>query len=294
MRTPAAERRCEDAPATATPRKITDRLEPGGASRRRGAGDTRASRTASAAAAAAVAQKVVLYEEDPADPQGKRFVGSAIWRTEHDLARARPAARARDPRRRRNSRPQARDDLVASPQHRPVAAGEPHGRDHVPAAAGLPVRRRLQCARHPDEAVRADPRRAACRACGQGHQRLLPDRAVVRPTPTASAMSQMLKERPGSTFRSSTTTTAAPSWRSRRARRASACSPKPSRSGSSKRVRHAPLFDGRASTDTPHLVLAITGYSRRSSSRFRGAPRATPSWTISPVYSRWLRCAMRF
>jgi hypothetical protein len=29
-----------------------------------------------------VAQKVVLYEEDPADPNGKRFVGSAIWRTE--------------------------------------------------------------------------------------------------------------------------------------------------------------------------------------------------------------------
>ena len=32
--------------------------------------------------APAVAQRVVLYEEDPADPQGKRFVGSAIWRTE--------------------------------------------------------------------------------------------------------------------------------------------------------------------------------------------------------------------
>jgi hypothetical protein len=31
---------------------------------------------------AAVGQKVVLYEEDPADPQGKRFVGSAVWRTE--------------------------------------------------------------------------------------------------------------------------------------------------------------------------------------------------------------------
>jgi hypothetical protein len=29
-----------------------------------------------------VAQRVVLYEEDPADPQGKRYVGSAIWRTE--------------------------------------------------------------------------------------------------------------------------------------------------------------------------------------------------------------------
>jgi len=31
---------------------------------------------------AAVAQRVALYEEDPADQQGKRFVGSAIWRTE--------------------------------------------------------------------------------------------------------------------------------------------------------------------------------------------------------------------
>lgn len=30
----------------------------------------------------AVAQRVVLYEEDPNDPQGKRSVGSVIWRTE--------------------------------------------------------------------------------------------------------------------------------------------------------------------------------------------------------------------
>lgn len=35
-----------------------------------------------AAPTAAVAQKVVLYEEDPKNPQGKRYVGSAIWRTE--------------------------------------------------------------------------------------------------------------------------------------------------------------------------------------------------------------------
>jgi hypothetical protein len=34
------------------------------------------------APAAAVAQKVVLYDEDPNDPQGKRYVGSALWRTE--------------------------------------------------------------------------------------------------------------------------------------------------------------------------------------------------------------------
>jgi hypothetical protein len=31
---------------------------------------------------AAVAQRVVLYEEEPNDPQGKRYAGSAIWRTE--------------------------------------------------------------------------------------------------------------------------------------------------------------------------------------------------------------------
>lgn len=36
----------------------------------------------STAPAAAVAQKVVLYDEDPSDPQGKRYVGSAVWRTE--------------------------------------------------------------------------------------------------------------------------------------------------------------------------------------------------------------------
>lgn len=31
---------------------------------------------------AAVGQRVVLYEEDPAEPAGKRYVGSAVWRTE--------------------------------------------------------------------------------------------------------------------------------------------------------------------------------------------------------------------
>jgi len=34
------------------------------------------------APAAAVAQKVVLYDEDPNDTAGKRYVGSALWRTE--------------------------------------------------------------------------------------------------------------------------------------------------------------------------------------------------------------------
>jgi hypothetical protein len=39
-----------------------------------------------------VAQRVVLYEEEPDDPAGKRFVGTAIWRTE-----MRPATPGRPP-----------------------------------------------------------------------------------------------------------------------------------------------------------------------------------------------------
>jgi hypothetical protein len=40
------------------------------------------SATPSTQAGADVAQRVVLYEEDPEDPNGKRYVGSAVWRTE--------------------------------------------------------------------------------------------------------------------------------------------------------------------------------------------------------------------
>ena len=58
---------------TATP-KIADRVAPSTAP-----GVPAQSATAPAAA---VAQKVVLYEEEPNNPQGKRYVGSAIWRTE--------------------------------------------------------------------------------------------------------------------------------------------------------------------------------------------------------------------
>ena len=57
--------------------KITDRIEPG-VQPSQNAPDT----GSGTAPGAAVAQKVVLYEEDPNDPNGKRFVGSAIWRTE--------------------------------------------------------------------------------------------------------------------------------------------------------------------------------------------------------------------
>lgn len=60
----------QQAAAPATRPKITDRV-----------GEGNAGKTATAPAAA-VAQKVVLYEEDPNNAQGTRYVGSAIWRTE--------------------------------------------------------------------------------------------------------------------------------------------------------------------------------------------------------------------
>jgi hypothetical protein len=59
-------------PQPSTKPKIADRIEPGG----------KPGQQQAAQDVATVAQRVVLYEEDPNDPQGKRAVGSAIWRTE--------------------------------------------------------------------------------------------------------------------------------------------------------------------------------------------------------------------
>ena len=62
----------KDATQPAVRPKIADRI---------GQSGTTSPSTANAPAAA-VAQKVVLYDEDPSDPQGRRYVGSALWRTE--------------------------------------------------------------------------------------------------------------------------------------------------------------------------------------------------------------------
>jgi hypothetical protein len=75
FRTPAVDTAREVPPATATRPKITDRIEPGSP-------QTASTPPPGTQAGVSAAQKVVLYEEDPADPNGKRFVGSAIWRTE--------------------------------------------------------------------------------------------------------------------------------------------------------------------------------------------------------------------
>ena len=63
--------------------KVPDRLDQtGGAPAAPSQTTLAAAPSGAAATAATVAQKVVLYEEDPGDPNGKRFVGSAIWRIE--------------------------------------------------------------------------------------------------------------------------------------------------------------------------------------------------------------------
>jgi len=72
LRSPAPAPKPQEAAQPAGRPKIADRV----------GGDSTPAPNAANAPAASVAQKVVLYDEDSADPQGKRYVGSAIWRTE--------------------------------------------------------------------------------------------------------------------------------------------------------------------------------------------------------------------
>jgi hypothetical protein len=60
---------------TARP-KIEDRIGPAAS------GPASAPQNAAPGQVAPVAQRVVLYEEEPSNPEGKRFVGNVVWRTE--------------------------------------------------------------------------------------------------------------------------------------------------------------------------------------------------------------------
>lgn len=71
LRTSMVSKPRQNAPAPTTRPKIADRI-----------GEGQTARNSATSPAGAVAQKVVLYEEDPGNPQGRRSVGSAIWRTE--------------------------------------------------------------------------------------------------------------------------------------------------------------------------------------------------------------------
>jgi hypothetical protein len=62
--------------------KISDRIGPSSSTPSATTPEVAQPEQPATAPTAAVAQKVVLYEEDPNNPKGKRYVGSAIWRTE--------------------------------------------------------------------------------------------------------------------------------------------------------------------------------------------------------------------
>ena len=100
----------------------------------------------------------------PERPEGQAFRRLGALAHRDGVAGTGARARTRDPRRRGNSRAAHAHDLVAAPQHRQGAAGEPHHRDHVHAAGGFSRRRHRQCAGRADEAGRAGARRAARRA----------------------------------------------------------------------------------------------------------------------------------
>ncbi len=74
VRSPATQAQRE---ATPSRPKISDRVGQG-----QQGSSTNAPGATEGGPIAAVAQRVVLYEEDPADAQGKRYEGSVVWRTE--------------------------------------------------------------------------------------------------------------------------------------------------------------------------------------------------------------------
>jgi hypothetical protein len=69
-------------PAPASREATAQPKFPGRVPQEQSAGQPSGAATPGGQAVPAVAQRVVLYEEDSNDPQGKRYVGSAIWRTE--------------------------------------------------------------------------------------------------------------------------------------------------------------------------------------------------------------------
>ena len=222
---PATEVARDAAASRRRPKKIQERVEPGS--------QQAATTPGAAARRAAVAQKVVLYEEDPGDPNGKRFVGSAIWRTETvSPGPGQPPELAI----RADVEVPERKLAMTWLLRRNTDKGLPASHTveimfRLPA--GFPVRRHHQCARHPDEAGRADPRRAARRARGEGDQRLFLIGLSNLDTDKERNV-QLLKERAWFDIPVVYNNNRRAILAMERARPASACSPTPSRPGSSR------------------------------------------------------------
>ena len=181
------------------------------------------------APAAAVAQKVVLYDEDPSDPKGKRYVGSALWRTETVSPGPGLAPELA-----------IRADVEIPERHMRMTWSLRRNTDKaLPASHTIEIlftlparfrrRRHRQRAGRADEAGRAGARRAARRPRGESDQRLFPHRPVGGRHRRAAQYPDCSRSATGSTSRSSIPAASAPSWRWRRAR--PACAPSRKRSG---------------------------------------------------------------
>ena len=226
MRTPATTE-VRDVPAAGgRSSKISDRIEPG-------VQPGPAATDSATAPGAAVAQKVVLYEEDPADPNGKRFVGSAIWRTEMiSPGPGQPPELA------------IRADVDVPDRKLAMTWSLRRNTDQsLPASHTVEITFKLP-SDFPSGGISNVPG-ILMKQAEQTRGVPLAGLAVKVTTgffliglssadATATAICNSSRSARGSIFRWSTTTTAAPSWRSRRAPPATACSPKRSRCGSSK------------------------------------------------------------
>jgi hypothetical protein len=191
----------------------------------------------SSSAPAIVPQRVVLYDEDPSDPKGKQYVGSAIWRTEQvkpaagqkaDIA-VRADIEIPDRKFKMTMSFRRNTDITLPASHTmeitfilpPDFAGG--GVGNVPGIL-MKSNEQARGARH-----------AAGRPRRQGHRRLLPGRAVEcrrrpRPQPAASEGAFLVRH-----CRWSTSTSAAPSSPSKKAPPASARSTTRLRRGGSRR-----------------------------------------------------------
>jgi hypothetical protein len=185
-----------------------------------------------------VAPRAVLYEEEPNDPAGKRYVGSAAWRTKSVPPAPGQAARPRHPDRYRNSRTENLRAVGAGAQRRQGATSESHGRADVHPAAGFPPWRDHEHSGRADEAIGVD----AGWSCH-------------RWTPTARATSNYSRKGPGLTSPWSTATAAVPSSPSKRAHPATVPCP---------RLRSLGAFLSKAVChSSPTGLAGACGVSRR-------------------------------
>ena len=144
---------------------------------------------------ASVKQQAVLYEEHSTDQMGKRYVGSASWRTE-----------TISPGPGKPPEPAVHADVDIPERHMTMTSllrrnddkgttATPRSKSMSTCRARIPRWRRRQCTGRPDETIGASAWYRACRSGRKDRQRLL-SAGAVRGQSDAQQNVQLLKERP--------------------------------------------------------------------------------------------------